>query len=84
MIEVRIYQCEPFEPERDFALITVDDAGQLTITSDHPSAQIRDMAILDPDTGQSLTATDDPHRWAELLPSAYRTPYMRAVITERG
>ena len=81
MIEVRIYEREPFQPEREFAVVSVDD-GAVQITSDDAFAQrVSEIQILDPDTGAHVTAKSDPEKWAQLLPTAYRTPYMRAVIT---
>lgn len=84
MIEVRIYECEPFQPHREFAVVTVDGPA-VTITGEDPFAQrIREIRVIDPDTGEQISADSDPQRWAELLPTAYRTPYVRATITRRA
>ncbi len=81
MIEVRIYECQPFQPHREFAVVTVDGPA-ITITGEDPFAQrIREIRVIDPDTGEEVSADSDPQRWAELLPTAYRTPYVRATIT---
>jgi hypothetical protein len=84
VIEVRVYECEPFQPEREFAVVTVDGAD-VQITGDDPFAQrIREIHIIDPDTAEEITAESDPQRWATLLPTAYRTPYMRATVTRHS
>jgi len=84
MIEVRVYECEPFQPHREFAVVTVD-GGEVAIAGEDPFAQrIREIRLIDPDTGQQVGADSDPQRWAELLPTAYRTPYIRAAITRRA
>ncbi len=81
MIEVRIYECEPFQPVREFAVVTVDGNG-VSITAADPFAQrVKEIRLIDPVTDEQLTAESDPERWARLLPTAYRTPYMRATVT---
>ncbi len=81
MIEVHIYEREPFQPEREFAVVTVDDGNVQIAGADAFAQRISEINVLDPDTGAHLTAESNPERWAELLPTAYRTPYMRAVVT---
>ncbi len=34
MIEVRIYECEAFQPQREFAVVTVDGNGVLITAAD--------------------------------------------------
>ncbi|MGO9901639.1 MAG: hypothetical protein ACLP50_17435 [Solirubrobacteraceae bacterium] len=81
MIEVRIYECEPFQPAREFAVVTIDSNGVLITAADPFAQRIKEIRLIDPKTDEQLTAQSHPERWARLLPSAWRTPYMRATVT---
>jgi hypothetical protein len=49
----------------------VADDGELTITGPHAEWIDPEISIVDPDTRERVTRTDDAERWARLLPFAY-------------
>lgn len=40
------------------------------------------IPVVDPETGDRLTSTDDPVRWAQLLPQALRSGDLVALVEE--
>jgi hypothetical protein len=62
-------------------LLTVDGNGVQITGKDAFAQRVIEIQVLDPDSGDHITASSDPEKWAELLPTAYRTPYLRAVVT---
>jgi hypothetical protein len=40
----------------------------------------RRVAVLDTDTGESVTLESNPERWAELLPSAFRSGDLTVAV----
>jgi hypothetical protein len=50
----------------------VADGEAVTISGPHADWISLDIAIVDPDTRERVTRSDDAERWARLLPFAYR------------
>lgn len=50
----------------------VADGQEVTISGPHADWISLDVAIIDPETGERITRSDDAERWARLLPFAYR------------
>lgn len=53
--------------------ILVIDGPHLEIQGDPDFAEVRDIEVLDVETGQSVTFDADPERWARNLPQAFRS-----------
>lgn len=49
------------------------DGPHLEIHGDQDYAEVRDIEVLDVETGQSVTFDADPERWARNLPQAFRS-----------
>jgi hypothetical protein len=49
------------------------DGLRLEVEGDQDFAEVRDIEVLDVETGQSLTFDADPERWARNLPQAFRS-----------
>ena len=60
MIEVRIYECEPFQPAREFAVVTIDSNGVLITAADPFAQRIKEIRLIDPKTDEQLTAAVPP------------------------
>ncbi len=74
MIEVRIYECEAFQPQREFAVVTVDGNGVLITAADPFAQRVKEIRLIDPVTEEHVTAESDPERWARLLPTGLPHP----------
>jgi len=60
----------------------VADGDELTITGPHADWISPEISIVDPDTGERVTRTEDPERWARLLPFAYRGGDIAVAVAE--
>jgi hypothetical protein len=49
------------------------EGTQLEVEGDQDFAEVRDIELLDVDTGQTVTCDADPERWARNLPQAFRS-----------
>ena len=49
------------------------DGTHVEIHGDPDFAEVRDIEVLDVETGQSVTFDADPERWARNLPQAFRS-----------
>lgn len=49
------------------------DGVHLELDGDQDFAEVRDIEVLDVETGQSVTFDADPERWARNLPQAFRS-----------
>jgi len=49
------------------------DGVHLEIDGDQDFAEVRDIEVLDVDSGQTVTFDADPERWARNLPQAFRS-----------
>jgi hypothetical protein len=57
------------------------DGPHLELEGDQSFAEVRDIEVLDVDTGQSLTFDVDPERWARNLPQAFRSGDLVCRVT---
>jgi hypothetical protein len=57
------------------------DGPQLEVEGDRCFAEVRDIEVLDVETGQSLTFDADPERWARNLPQAFRSGDLVCRVT---
>jgi len=57
------------------------DGPHLEVGGDQSCADVRDIEVLDVDTGQSLTFDADPGRWAGNLPQAFRSGDLVCRVT---
>jgi hypothetical protein len=57
------------------------DGPHLEVEGDQSFAEVRDVEVLDVDTGQSLTLDADPERWARNLPQAFRSGDLVCRVT---
>jgi hypothetical protein len=57
------------------------DGPHLELDGDQSFAEVRDIEVLDVDTGQSLTFDADPERWARNLPQAFRSGDLVCRVT---
>jgi hypothetical protein len=60
----------------------VADGDELTISGPHANWISPEIAIIDPDTGERVTRSDDAERWARLLPFAYRNGDISVEVGE--
>jgi len=49
------------------------EGTHMEVHGDQDFAEVRDVAVLDVETGQSITFDADPERWARNLPQAFRS-----------
>jgi hypothetical protein len=49
------------------------DGTDFELEGDQDSLEVRDIEVLDVQTGQSVTFDADPERWARNLPQAFRS-----------
>jgi hypothetical protein len=68
------------EPLDFAALLTVWSNGRTEIKRDRGIVNF-EMRVLDPATGGAVSFGQDPERWARNLPQEYRTPRLRACVT---
>ena len=57
------------------------DGVHFEVEGDESFAEVRDIEVLDVDTGQSLTFDADPERWARNLPQAFRSGDLVCRVT---
>jgi hypothetical protein len=54
---------------------------QLEVAGEPDLEQIRDVALLDMDMGETVTFEADPDRWARILPQAFRSGDLVSEVT---
>jgi len=59
--------------EWDHVAVVRVDGTRFELEGDQDFAEIRDIEVLDVETGQSVTYDADPERWARNLPQAFRS-----------
>jgi hypothetical protein len=57
------------------------EGTQLHIEGDQSFAEVRDIEVLDLDSGQTVTFDADPERWARNLPQAFRSGDLVCRVT---
>lgn len=60
----------------------VANGDDVTVTGPHADWISPQISIVDPDTGQRVTRTDDAEHWARLLPFAYRDGDITVEVIE--
>jgi hypothetical protein len=61
------------ELEWDRVAVLRVDGTHLEVEGDQDFAEVRDIEVLDVDSGQTVTHDADPERWARNLPQAFRS-----------
>lgn len=56
------------------------DGARVELEGDQDFWDVRDIEVLDPQTGRTLTVDADPVSWARNLPQAFRAGDLRCVI----
>jgi hypothetical protein len=57
------------------------DGTRLEVEGDQDFADVRDIELLDEDTGETVTFDADPARWARNLPQAFRSGDLVCNVT---
>jgi hypothetical protein len=57
------------------------DGTHLEVEGDQDFAEVRDIELLDEDTGQTVAFDVDPERWARNLPQAFRSGDLVCHVT---
>jgi len=57
------------------------EGTHLEVEGDQDFAEVRDIELLDVDTGQTVTFDADPERWARNLPQAFRSGDLVCNVT---
>lgn len=57
------------------------EGAHLEVEGDQDLAEVRDIELLDVDTGQTVTFDADPARWARNLPQAFRSGDLVCNVT---
>jgi hypothetical protein len=57
------------------------EGTHLEVEGDQDFAEVRDIELLDEDTGQTVTFDADPSRWARNLPQAFRSGDLVCRVT---
>jgi hypothetical protein len=57
------------------------DGPHLEVEGDQSFAEVRDIEVLDVETGQAVTFDADPERWARNLPQAFRSGDLVCRVT---
>jgi hypothetical protein len=57
------------------------DGTHLEVEGDQDFGEVRDIELLDEDTGQTVTFDGDPERWARNLPQAFRSGDLVCRVT---
>jgi hypothetical protein len=68
------------EPEWDHVATIRVDGVQFELVGDEAFAEVRDIEVLDVESGQSVTYDAHPERWARNLPQAFRSGDLRCEI----
>jgi hypothetical protein len=61
------------ELEWDQVAVVCVDGTHFEVDGDQDFAEVRDIEVLDVESGQSVTYDADPERWARNLPYAFRS-----------
>jgi hypothetical protein len=61
------------ELEWDCVALLRVDGTHFDVEGDQDFAEVRDIEVLDVDSGQTVTYDVDPERWARNLPNAFRS-----------
>ena len=67
--------------EWDTVAVLHIDGKHLEVEGDQDFAEVRDIELLDEDTGQTVTFDADPERWARNLPQAFRSGDLVCNVT---
>lgn len=75
MIEIQFTVPNRHHGDLEWAVVATlrVDGFHLEVEGDQEFAEVRDIEVLDIETGQSLTFDADPERWARNLPQAFRS-----------
>jgi hypothetical protein len=67
--------------EWDLIAVLHIEGTHLEVEGDQDFAEVRDIELLDEDTGQTVTFDADPERWARNLPQAFRSGDLVCRVT---
>ena len=86
MIEIQFSVPERANGEVEWHVVAVlcIDGTHLEIQGDRDFAEVRDIEVLDDETGQSVTFDADPERWARNLPQAFRSGDLVCELVGEG
>jgi hypothetical protein len=83
MIEITFTAPRRYDGVVEWDLIAVlhIEGTHLEVEGDQGFAEVRDIELLDVDTGQTVTFDADPERWARNLPQAFRSGDLVCRVT---
>lgn len=70
------------ELEWDRIAVLRVDGTHFEIEGDADFAEVRDIEVLDVESGQTVTFDADPERWARNLPNAFRSGDLVCVVID--
>jgi hypothetical protein len=75
MIEIQFSVPDRVDGELEWHVVAIlqIDGTHMRVDGDRDFAEVRDIEVLDVETGQSVTFDADPERWARNLPQAFRS-----------
>jgi hypothetical protein len=75
MIEIQFRVPERVHNELEWHVVATlrIDGTHMELDGDQDFIEVRDIEVLDVETGQSVTFDADPERWARNLPQAFRS-----------
>jgi hypothetical protein len=75
MIEIQFREPERVHDEVEWHVVATlrIDGTHMELEGDPDFIDVRDIEVLDVETGQSVTFDADPERWARNLPQAFRS-----------
>lgn len=73
MIEIQFSTPRQGVVEREVVATLHVDGTTFSVDGDQDFAEVRDITVLDVDSGQTVSFDGDPLRWARNLPQAFRS-----------
>lgn len=80
LIAVEQYNTETQHPET-IAQLVVSEAGVLAEDGEEAD-MVRAIPVIDPESGDQVTSDSEPLRWADLLPTAFRSGGIGVAVTD--
>lgn len=81
MIEISFSGRQGGELEWDRVAVLRVDGTHFEVEGDQDFAEVRDIEVLDVESGQTVTYDADPERWARNLPHAFRSGDLVCHVT---